>query len=307
MFSGFDTATADVGGTTIFFRRKGSGPPLLLLHGFPETHLMWHRVAPVLAEEFTVVCADLRGYGASGKPASTPDHAPYSKRALALDMVRLMEGLGFGRFSVAGHDRGARVAYRMALDHAGRIERVALLDIIPNSEVFSRADSRLMLSFWPFSLLAQLAPLPERLIGAAPESIVDDAIDNWGSNRTGFSAEIRAAYVEALRNPDAVHAICEEYRAAATIDVAADDDDRRAARRIVCPLLVLWSRGSGLDTWYAEAGGPLGIWRGWASNVTGRAIAGGHFFPEQNPDETIATLRMFFRSIGLRDTGLAPL
>jgi haloacetate dehalogenase len=301
MFSGFDATAADVGDTTIFFRRKGSGPPLLLLHGFPETHLMWHRIAPVLAEEFTVICADLRGYGASGKPASTPDHAPYSKRALALDMFRVMEQLGFRRFFVAGHDRGARVAYRMALDHADRVERVALLDIIPNSEVFSRADSRLMLSFWPFSLLAQPAPLPERLIGAAPESIVDDALDNWGSDRASFSAEIRAAYIEALRNPEAVRAICEEYRAAATIDVAADEQDRRAARRIACPLLVLWNRGSGLDTWYVDAGGPLGIWRGWASDVSGRAIAGGHFFAEQNPQETLGALRTFFSAAGVKD------
>jgi haloacetate dehalogenase len=296
MFTGFETGFADVGETTIFFRRKGAGPPLLLLHGFPETHLMWHRIAPMLAEEFTVVCADLRGYGASGKPVSTPDHAPYSKRALALDMVRLMDELGFTRFFVAGHDRGGRVAYRMALDHIPQVERVAVLDVIPTSEVFGRADSRLMLSFWPFSLLAQPEPLPERLMGAAPESIVDDALANWGSDPATFGAEIRAAYADALRNPQAVHAICEEYRAAAAIDVATDLQDRQAGRRIACPLLALWSRGGGLDTWYPEVGGPLGIWREWATNVSGHAIAGGHFFPEQNPDETFAALRAFFSS-----------
>jgi haloacetate dehalogenase len=182
----------------------------------------------------------------------------------------------------------------MALDHASQVERVAVLDVIPTSEVFGRADSRLMLSFWPFSLLAQPEPLPERLMGAAPESIVDDALANWGSDPTSFGAEIRAAYVDALRNRDAVHAICEEYRAAASIDVATDLQDRQAGRRIACPLLALWSSGGGLDTWYNQAGGPLGIWGDWANDVSGRAVAGGHFFPEQNPDETFAALHTFF-------------
>jgi haloacetate dehalogenase len=293
-FNGFVASWVDVGETTLFVRCKGSGPPLLLLHGFPETHLMWHRIAPALAEEFTVVCADLRGYGASGKPPSRPDHAPYSKRAMALDMVRMMEAAGFTRFSVAGHDRGARVAYRLALDHADRVERVALLDVIPTSEALRRADSRFTLAFWPWSLLAQPEPLPEHLIAAAPASIVDDALTNWGSDRESFPEDIRNAYVEALRDPETVHAICEEYRAAATIDREHDDEDRRAGRRISCPTLVLWSKDSALDTWYAEEGGPLAIWRAWSTNVTGRAIDGGHFFPEQNPAETIAELCAFF-------------
>jgi haloacetate dehalogenase len=176
MFSGFDTSVVDVGETTIFIRRKGGGRPLLLLHGFPQTHLMWHRVAPALAEEFTVICADLRGYGASGKPPSKPDHAPYSKTAMALDMVRMVEAQGFSRFSVIGHDRGARVAYRMALDHPERIERLALFDIIPTGEAFHRADARLALAYWPWSLLAQPEPLPERLIMADPAIVVDDAL-----------------------------------------------------------------------------------------------------------------------------------
>jgi haloacetate dehalogenase len=294
-FNGFVSSWVDVGETTLFVRCKGSGPPLLLLHGFPETHLMWHRIAPVLAEEFTVVCADLRGYGASGKPSSRPDHAPYSKRAMALDMLQMMEAAGFPRFSVAGHDRGARVAYRLALDHADRVERLALLDVIPTSEALRRADSRFTLAFWPWSLLAQPEPLPERLIAGAPESIVDDALTNWGSDHGSFPEDIRNAYVEALRDTDAVHAICEEYRAAATIDRALDDEDRRAGRRISCSTLVLWSKNSALDTWYAEEGGPLAIWREWATNLTGRAIDGGHFFPEQNPAETIAELRAFFK------------
>jgi haloacetate dehalogenase len=295
MFSGFASSVVDVGETTIFSRRKGSGRPLLLLHGFPQTHVMWHRVAPTLAEEFTVVCADLRGYGASGKPPSRPDHATYAKRAMALDMVRMMAAHGFPRFSVAGHDRGARVAYRMALDHPDRIARLALLDVIPTGETFRRADARFALAFWPWSLLAQPEPLPERLILADPEIIVDDALGEWGSDRASFPPQVRAAYIEALRDPDTVHAICEEYRAAATIDVAQDTEDQRAGRRISCPVLALWSAGDGLDTWYAEAGGPLGIWSNWAADVTGRPMSGGHFFPEQNATETIAELRAFFR------------
>jgi haloacetate dehalogenase len=295
MFSGFETSVVDVGETTIFIRRKGSGRPLLLLHGFPQTHLMWHRVAPALAEEFTVVCADLRGYGSSGKPPSRPDHGPYSKTVMALDMVRLMEAQGFSRFAVAGHDRGARVAYRMALDHSDRIERLALLDIVPTSEAFHRADVRFALAFWPWSLLAQPEPLPERLLTGDPEIVVDNALGEWGSDRASFPRQVRAAYIEALRDPEAVHAICEEYRAAATTDFARDTEDRGAARRISCPTLALWSEGSPLDTWYEEAGGPLGIWGHWAVDVTGRRISGGHFFPEQNSTETISELRSFFR------------
>jgi haloacetate dehalogenase len=294
MFDGFETVEVDVGDTTIFARCKGDGRPLLLLHGFPETHVMWHRVAPVLARQFTVVCADLRGYGASGKPASTPDHAPYAKSAMAIDMVRLMAALGFSSFSVAGHDRGARVAYRLALDHPGCVERLALLDVIPTGEAFSRADIRFALAFWPWSLLAQPEPLPERLIAAAPDAVVNDALDNWGSDPASFPPEVRGVYFDALSDPEAIHAICEEYRAAADIDFARDAADRAANKCIRCPTLVLWSKESDLDNWYEQVGGPLGIWRKWATDVTGRAIAGGHFFPEQNPGETISELRAFF-------------
>ena len=295
MLTGFEPSMIDVGETSIFIRRRGSGPPLLLLHGFPETHLMWHRIAPVLAETFTVICADLRGYGSSGKPPSAPDHAPYSKSAMALDMVRMMAAHGFTRFSIAGHDRGGRVAYRLALDHADRVERLAVLDIIPTGEAFRRADARFTLAFWPWSLLAQPEPLPERLIMAVPEAVIDDALAGWGSDRENFPPEIRAAYIDALRDPEAVHAICEEYRAAATIDLASDAADHDAGRLIECPVLVLWSAGSALDHWYDDAGGPLGIWGSWAADLRGRSIAGGHFFPEQNPVETVSELRSFFK------------
>ena len=196
---------------------------------------------PLLARRFTVVCADLRGYGRSGCPASTPDHAPYAKQAMARDMVVVMERLGFPRFAVAGHDRGGRVAYRLALDHPGRVERLAVLDILPTGTVWERADARFALAYWPWSLLAQPAPLPERLIAAVPEAVVDEALAGWGSPVAVFSPEVRAAYVEALRDPVHVHAICEEYRAAATLDRVHDDADRTSGRRIACPLLALWS------------------------------------------------------------------
>jgi haloacetate dehalogenase len=294
MFENFTGTNVDVADTTIFIRRRGTGPPLLLLHGFPETYLMWHPVAPALAETFTVICADLRGYGASGTPPSTPDHAPYAKRAMARDMVAMMEQQGFRRFFLTGHDRGGRVAYRLALDHADRVDRLALLDIIPTVDVLDRTDVASALTFWPWSLLSQAEPLPERLILGDPAAVVDDALARWGSDAASFPAEVRAAYVAALGNPATVHAICEEYRAAVTIDAAIDRADRSTGRRIACPTLALWSKGGGLDRWYQSAGGPLAIWRLWAPQVTGRAIAGGHFFPEQNPEETIAALHGFF-------------
>jgi len=294
MFEGFDSAVVDVGATTIFIRRKGNGQPLLLLHGFPETHVMWHRVAPVLAETFTVICADLRGYGASGKPASSPDHGPYSKRSMALDMVRMMEAQGFSSFSVVGHDRGGRVAYRLALDHADRVDKLAVLDIVPTSEALDRADQRLAFAFWPWTLLAQPAPLPERLIAGDPAAIIDNALDAWGSDAQSFPPEVRAAYIAALRDPSAIHAICEEYRAAATLDADLDRRDRQAHRQIDHPTLVLWSEHGALDEWYDDAGGPLGVWRAWAPRAIGRAIAGGHFFPESNASDTARELCAFF-------------
>lgn len=245
MLDDFETADIDTGETNIFARWSGSGPPLLLLHGFPQTHLMWRVVAPRLSRRFTIICPDLRGYGRSGCPPSTPDHTPYSKRALARDMTSAMERLGFPRFSVAGHDRGGRVAYRMALDHPDRVERLAVLDILPTATVWARADARFALGYWPWSLLAQPEPLPERLLQAAPHAVIDDALTAWGSPATAFDPEIRTAYLDALRDPMHIHAICEEYRAGATVDRAHDEADREAGRRIECPVLVLWSGRGG--------------------------------------------------------------
>ena len=293
MFVGFQAGEIGVEATTIAARWRGDGPAVLLLHGFPQTQIMWRKVAPALAEDFFVVCADLRGYGASGKPPSTPDHAPYAKDAMAADMVACMEHFGFERFSVVGHDRGGRVAFRLALNHADRIDRLAVLDVVPTGDALDRADARLALGYWPWSLLAQPAPLPERLIAAAPDAFVDAALGGWGSNAETFADHIRGMYIDALRDRATAHAICEEYRAAATLDWAADCHDRAAGRQIDAPTLVLWAASGPLDSWYEDAGGPLGIWRTWARKATGKPLAGGHFFPEENPDATLGALRTF--------------
>jgi haloacetate dehalogenase len=291
---GFRTAEIDTGETTIFTRTVGAGPPLLLLHGFPETQLMWRDIAPILAHDFTVVCADLRGYGQSGCPASTDDHAPYAKRTMARDMVTAMAQLGFSRFGVAGHDRGGRVAYRMALDHPAAVERVAVLDALPVEVVWSRADARFALGYWPWSLLAQPAPLPETILTNSAEAIVDNALGEWGSSAKAFPLHVRAAYVAALRAHGHPQAICEEYRAAAGIDVEHDRADRSAGIRIACPVLVLWSADGPLEHWYPE--GPLAVWSQWGDDVRGQSIEGGHFFPEASPAQTILALRTFFRT-----------
>jgi haloacetate dehalogenase len=279
MMDDFETAEIQTGEVSIFARWSGSGSPILLLHGFPQTHLMWRSVAPMLARNFTVVCPDLRGYGRSGCPISTPDHAPYAKRAMAQDMVIVMKQLGFARFSVAGHDRGARVAYRMALDHPKGVDRLAVLDILPTATVWDRADARFALAYWPWSLLAQPEPLPERILAVAPEAIVDDALGGWGSPSAVFPPEVRAAYVKALRDPAHAHAICDEYRAAATLDREHDKADSLEGRRIACPLLALWRAHGPLDTWYTGAGGPIVLWQAWSDDVQGHPLNAGHFFP----------------------------
>jgi haloacetate dehalogenase len=257
---------------------------------------MWRSVAPLLARHFTVICADLRGYGHSGCPPSTPNHAPYAKRAIAQDMVSVMQQLGFARFSVAGHDRGGRVAYRMALDYPDRIDRLAVLDVLPAETVWERADARFALDFWPWSLLAQPEPLPERILTAVAPTIIDDALGGWGTPSTAFPQEVRAAYAQALSDPGHAHAICEEYRAAATIDREHERADRVSGRQITCPLLVLWSALGGLATWYVEDGGPLALWRLFCDDVQGFALDAGHFFPEEAPQPTADALNRFFSS-----------
>ena len=293
-FEDFEAIEVQAEETTIFLRRFGSGSAVLLLHGFPQTHVMWRSVAPLLARHFAVICADLRGYGRSGCPVSRSDHSPYAKRTMANDMVSVMAQLGFPRFSMAGHDRGGRVAYRLALDHPQHVERLAVLDIVPTADTWERADKTLATAFWPWSLLAQPEPLPERLISAAPDAVVDHALGGWGSPANAFGAEVRAAYIDALRDRARVHAICEEYRAAATLDHEHDLADRRAGRCIACPVLVLWSGRGPLGTWYAEVGGPLALWRAWANDVRGGGLDAGHFFPEEMPERTAEELSAFF-------------
>jgi haloacetate dehalogenase len=294
MLDGFTADEIDVGDTTIFVRSAGTGPPVLLLHGFPQTHLMWRAIAPLLAQRCFVVCADLRGYGLSGCPPSAADHAPYAKRAMAQDMVRLMARLGHDRFSVAGHDRGGRVAYRLALDHPAHVSRIAVLDVVPTHTAWLHADAEFALGFWPWTLLAQAEPLPERVLAAAADAIVDQALGSWGSPAHVFPPDVRAAYLRALADPRHAHAICEEYRAAATLDREHDAVALSGGRRVACPLLVLWSRRGGLERWYHAQGGPLGVWRAWADDVQGQAVDAGHFFPEEAPDVTAEALGRFF-------------
>jgi haloacetate dehalogenase len=245
---------------------------------------MWHLTAPVLAQDCTVVCADLRGYGDSSKPPTTPDHEPYSKRAMARDLIEIMQSLGFEQFTVVGHDRGGRVAYRMALDHPARVMGLAVLDIIPTGEMFRRADMSFGLGYWHWFFLAQPAPLPERLIGADPDAYLLRA----GLER--FDPAAAAEYRRCGHDPETIRGWCVDYRGAATLDRAHDDADRAAGRRIECPLLVLWGGEWHLERWYDV----LAIWREWAADVRGRALACGHYLPEERPEETAAELRAFF-------------
>jgi haloacetate dehalogenase len=289
MFEGFTLSMIDTGKAVIRVRHGGSGPPLLLLHGHPQTHVMWHKIAPRLAQDFTVVAADLRGYGDSSKPATTADHYPYSKRAMALDQVEVMRQLGFEQFFLAGHDRGGRCAYRLALDHPERVLKLAILDILPTAEHFRRADMAFALSWWHWFFLAQPYDLPERLIAADPDYFY------W--RRHGpkppayYDPEAFADYRRCFTNPATIRAFCEDYRAGATIDYALDTADR-GQKRITCPLLVLWS----LQEELYKALDVLAIWREWANEVSGRGLDCGHHLPEEAPDETYAALYDFFES-----------
>ncbi|HEX3468725.1 MAG TPA: alpha/beta hydrolase [Candidatus Elarobacter sp.] len=285
MFEDFELSFVDTGEATIRVRRGGSGPPLLLLHGHPQTHVMWHLVAPRLAREFTVVAMDLRGYGDSSKPVTTPDHEPYSKRAMGRDAVAVMRHFGFDRFDVAGHDRGGRVAYRLALDHPERVRRIATLDILPTGEHFRRADMKFGLGYWHWFFLAQPAPFPETIIGANP-----DAFFSGRPNRGNVHApEALDDYLRCYRNPATIHAACEDYRAGATYDFALDEADR-GKKKVAAPLLALWAARGALPAWYDV----LAVWRDWADDVRGGPIDAGHFMPEEAPDETYAALRAFF-------------
>jgi haloacetate dehalogenase len=291
----FEAHTVPTRREPVFVRRGGAGPPLLLLHGFPQTHLMWRAVAPRLAQHFEVVCADLPGYGSSGCPRTVVNGRPaMAKREMAGDLVEVMRRLGHRSFGVVGHDRGGRAAYRMALDHPEAVNRLAVLDILPTGTTWSLANAELALAYWPWSMLAQPAPLPERLLTRMAGTVVDAALEGWGTPAAVFPSDVRDAYIQALGDEAHAHAICEEYRAAATVDREDDGTDERAGRRIRCPLLVLWSAHGPLGTWYDGYGGPLGLWRLWANDVRGCALEGGHFFPEELPQQTAHLIAGFF-------------
>jgi haloacetate dehalogenase len=285
MFEGFELTTIDTGEAQIRVRHGGSGPPLLLLHGNPQTHVMWHNIAPRLAQDFTVVAADLRGYGDSSKPPNSADHAAYSKRAMARDQVEVMRHLGFEQFFLAGHDRGARCSYRLALDHPERVRKLAVLDIIPTYESYRRTDMEFALRTWHWFFLAQPADFPERAISRAPEVFFERR------PTTFWTPEARAEYWRCYQNPETIRAICEDYRAGVSVDFNMDKADL-GARKIACPMLVLW----GTQSWQTLGWDFLAIWRDWAEDVRGRGIDSGHFLAEEAPEETYAELHAFFTS-----------
>jgi haloacetate dehalogenase len=289
MFEGFQARRVPGDGAEIHLRVGGAGPPLLLLHGYPQTHVMWHRVAPGLAERFTVVAADLRGYGDSEKPRSDPDHLTYSKRVMAADMVAAMAALGFRAFAVAGHDRGGRVGYRMALDSPAAVTRLAVLDIIPTHAMWQAMDKRFALATYHWLFLAQPDGLPERMIGADPAWFLEEKLRRWAGDPDAFAPEALAEYVRCFDDPAAIRASCEDYRAGASVDDAHDAADL-GRRRIGCPLLVLWGE-RGIPR---RAEDPLAAWRPWADDVRGQGVPAGHFLAEERPEATLAALTGFF-------------
>jgi haloacetate dehalogenase len=281
----------DTGGAEIFARIGGEGPPLLLLHGYPQTHAMWHRVAPALMAHYTCVMPDLRGYGFSSCPANTPDNRPYSKRVMAEDMRAVMRGLGHERFAIVGHDRGARVGYRMALDHPKTVTRLALIDILSTWDMWHGFSVARAMKTYHWLFLAQPHPLPEMLIEPAPVGFLDYTIARWtkAKDLSAFAPAALAEYRLHFATPEHIHATCNDYRAGQTIDLADDEADLAAGRKIACPLLVLWG-DSGIpgDTSDASAS-----WRRWANQVETGIVAGGHFLPEENPQATLDHLLPF--------------
>lgn len=290
-FEGFRLETVPVAGGAVRLRRGGEGPPLLLLHGNPQTHAMWHAVAPALADRFEVVCADLPGYGGSFKPPATADHAPFAKVAMAAAMVEVMAALGHERFFLVGHDRGARVGHRLAIDHPERVRKLAVLDIVPTIEHFERADMRFGLGYYHWFWLAQPHPQPETLIGAAPEDWFHIHTAREPKPRDFFHPDALADYLAAVRDPAMIRSMCEDYRAAATIDMEHDRASRAAGRRVRCPMLVLWGAKGKLGQWYD----PLAIWRDYCdAAVGGGAVDTGHYLAEEAPETVAAQLMEFF-------------
>lgn len=286
MFEGFTTGPVDVGDVELHVRRGGEGPPVLLLHGHPRTGATWHRVAPQLvAAGYTVVVPDLRGYGRSSKPPTAPDHAPYSKRATASDLARLMRGLGHASYAVVGHDRGSYVALRLALDHPAAVERLAVLDSVPISEALARCNARFATEWWHWFFFA-VADKPERAILADPDAWYGGTAEHMGE-------EAFAEYRQAVHDPATVRAMLEDYRAGLGIDRAHEEADRAAGRRVTCPLLVLWSRHDDMERLYGD---PRDVWRDWATDLRGGGpIESGHHMAEEAPDQLAAELLAFLR------------
>jgi haloacetate dehalogenase len=289
MFEGFDTLRVAASGVELFCRVGGSGPPLALLHGYPQTHACWHAVAPRLAERFTVVVPDLPGCGLSGARSPDEGHRAYSKRRIAVDVVALMAHFGHERFALAGHDRGARVGYRLALDQPDRVTRLALLDILPTYDMFERMDAERAQRMYHWLFLAQPHPLPERLIERDAEFYLRHTLHSWVGDPAAFAPEAMASYVAAFRNPSVIRAACEDYRAGWHVDRADDTEDLAAGRKITCPVLVMWGERFGL----ARLRSPIEVWERWAADVRGRALPTGHFLPEEAPRETADALLEF--------------
>ncbi|WP_020666468.1 alpha/beta fold hydrolase [Amycolatopsis nigrescens] len=287
---GFEYRRVEVEGVGIHCAVGGDGPPLLLLHGYPQTHLIWHRVAPVLAAEYTVVLADLRGYGDSDKPEPGPGDAEYAKRAIARDQLLLMRALGFERFGVAGHDRGGRVGHRLALDFPAAVAALAVLDIVPTRYTFAHADKEFGLGYYHWFFLAAGNGIPERLIGADPEFWVSARMSARHHGGTPFDPAAMAEYVRCFSDPAAIRASCSDYRAAASADLADDDVDAAAGRKVGCPTLALWGEHSFVGRSYDVPA----AWREYATDVRGEALPCDHYLPEEQPDRTAAALRTFF-------------
>jgi len=289
MYEGFEQRRISTRRGQVFAEVGGSGPALLLLHGYPETHLMWRDVALVLAERFTVVAADLPGYGDSFRPTPAANHEPHSKRAVANDLVDAMNSLGHTAFAVAGHDRGGRVGYRMALDHPDAVTALAVLDIVPTGEVWARADRIFAYGYWHWGFLAQPAPLPEALIGAAPGAFFEHHVERIGigASEGRYPSEVIAAYRAQFDDPGFIEAICEDYRAGATCDVEHDD----TGGQIGCPVLALWGKRGALELFYEDV---LEVWRRWAPDLRGHAVDASHFLIEDEPELVARELLEFF-------------
>jgi haloacetate dehalogenase len=289
---GFEYQQITTAGATINVAVRGRGLPLLLLHGYPETHFMWHKVAPDLADEFLVVCADLRGYGDSSEPEGAADHSNYSKRAMANDMVEVMAALGHRDFFIGAHDRGARVAYRLALDHPSAVKALALLDIVSTKAVYEQGGMALATAYFHWFFLVQPRPLPETLIGHDPAVWLNATFRKLSTHSGAFSNATVAEYLRTFGTPEGIHATCEDYRAGATIDLANDRADVALGQKISCPTRILWGARGVVGRLFQ----PLETWRDLVHSPTGEAIDCGHFIPEEAPSETLRALRDFFRA-----------